>query len=621
MLEVLPMIRGPHRPWSVVLVVLVVIWGHGSHSASLLRLPPAAATAAEDWHHHHHHPLHPPPPPPSRPRQPLRSRRSSLLSLPRRLSPLTHPSLSFRGRGQPWTRQLASPLPALPLPPPPPSPPGDWSLPLEPPTPSPPPPLPSPSPPAETSPQPPPPPPPPAPVSPHQVPGSQQLVQFQEIVLRQQRQLERLRQEIEQQRRRLLSRARSDSLPPPPPPPHLPHPVPPSPFPVAPPVPRPPPPPPPAQQPAPRPPVIPTTLDGVIDFVPAEHKAAASRHRGSPRRHRVMGRPTGDWIARQVMPSSHLHLHHQQHYHPLPSPHAPTSALSRIWRAGSPASGVGVDVGVAARGKAAGVPERKSSPWSNLPLPRSLQSRAMSVGRQMCVTQFYESHGCIDPVHYLPPGTSSQGLLMGCASSASQRLCQAAGSRVPGVRRTGGGGVSRRLALALMMQSPSSKSLLETCLTPNSMTKAVMRMMKGGGGEAGLNPGALMMMMGGEGGGGMATLAMMKMMTKPQAGGSHGSGGGGGGDSVPAGAAQPAVAGGVGSAEGGAGCVSILPLVMASGVDGGLLSPEMANTVTDMRKQMLPYTCQEVNHGVYFRMCCPGKVHPPSMLEMMSHCG
>ena len=151
-----------------------------------------------------------------------------------------------------------------------------------------------------------------------------------------------------------------------------------------------------------------------------------------------------------------------------------------------------------------------------MPLPREFQAKAMTMGRRMCVTQFYEAHGCIDPVKYLAPGTRSNGLMMGCHSLSSQNLCRVAGSRVPGAV----GGTRNGMAMAMMMQASSSKAMLEKCLSPSVVTKVMTKMFRGGGGGAGggaggMNPAAMMMMMGGgggEGGGGAMAMAMMNMM-------------------------------------------------------------------------------------------------------------
>lgn len=241
---------------------------------------------------------------------------------------------------------------------------------------------------------------------------------------------------------------------------------------------------------------------------------------------------------------------------------------------------------------------KKVSPFTNLPLPREFQAKAMSMGRQMCLTQFYESHGCIDPVKYLPPGVTSNGLMMSCSSYASSNLCRVAGSHVPG--RTGRN--RNGMAMAMMMQSFSATAMLEKCLTPSIVTKAVTKMFRGGAsGAGGMNPTAMMMMMGGggEGGGGMAAMAMMNMMKQ----------GGGGGSSVPEGAALPTGPSpplqdqGQASADR---CMAVLPLILSQGGEGGILSPETAKTVIDMRRQMLPYKCQDIHYGVFFRMCCPG---------------
>ena len=238
-----------------------------------------------------------------------------------------------------------------------------------------------------------------------------------------------------------------------------------------------PPPPPPTT--APPPPVVITDRRGIIDFVPVEHKKARppQQSRGVPAHHSLSGRVGADWIARQVRgpnpghrASTFASVPWAQRFQNM------ASAMSRL----SPGS-TNSDLRTSTRS-----PYRvaKVSPFANMPLPREFQAKAMAMGRQMCITQFYESHGCIDPVKYLPPGTRSNGLMMGCSSYESRNLCRVAGSRVPG----GVGGKKNGLAMAMMMQGSSSKAMLERCLTTSVVTKAMTKMFRGGGaGGGGMN--------------------------------------------------------------------------------------------------------------------------------------
>ena len=59
-------------------------------------------------------------------------------------------------------------------------------------------------------------------------------------------------------------------------------------------------------------------------------------------------------------------------------------------------------------------------------------------------------------------------------------------------------------------------------------------------------------------------------------------------------------------------CSMIMPMIMSKvmATGEGMTSPEAMEAIGEMRKQYLPYTCQELTvtyTGMPFRLCCPGK--------------
>ena len=59
-------------------------------------------------------------------------------------------------------------------------------------------------------------------------------------------------------------------------------------------------------------------------------------------------------------------------------------------------------------------------------------------------------------------------------------------------------------------------------------------------------------------------------------------------------------------------CSMLMPLIMSKvmAAGEGMNSPEALEAISEMRKQYLPYSCQELKvkyTGMPFRMCCPGK--------------
>nr|KAG5691951.1 hypothetical protein BaRGS_000660 [Batillaria attramentaria] len=264
----------------------------------------------------------------------------------------------------------------------------------------------------------------------------------------------------------------------------------------------------------------------------------------------------------------------------------------------------------------------KPQSWtSRMVLSPSMHNKLMAQAKQSGLTRHYEEHGCIDPVMYMPPGSTTMGLAMGCSNPMSQQLCQMVGRRVPGAAA----GKSNNMAMMMMFAPPHMKQLMETCLSRTTLTKAMFGMARGGrGGGGGMDPAAMAMIMGGAGGVGgggmMSAMMMMNMMgnrnqQSPVSTSTSSSQG-----SLPAGAAlpgggpQPTRQGGYAAQRQSppqsmsSKCASILPFVMMQGGEGGLMTPEGGDIVRDLRRQMFPYTCQEVGAGMMpVRMCCPGK--------------
>lgn len=246
-------------------------------------------------------------------------------------------------------------------------------------------------------------------------------------------------------------------------------------------------------------------------------------------------------------------------------------------------------------------PHHQEAPVSNAIIPPEIQMAASNLGRRMGITQHYESHGCVDPTAAAPPGAQGPGLMFSCHHPQSEHTCEAAGVLA-------GGSVSN-MASIMSAMSPGFQQTLEECLSHQTLNKVISEMSSNRNGGRGMNPLLLASLMGSGGGENMMmTMAMMNAMQRK----------------TPAAAPMPAgqqqaprglleTYGNPGQATGSVGhssvtqrCMMVLTQVL--GADGGLLSPEAVELIADKRKQMLPYSCQDITAGFMpFRMCCPGK--------------
>ncbi|KAL8573932.1 hypothetical protein ACOMHN_029379 [Nucella lapillus] len=295
-------------------------------------------------------------------------------------------------------------------------------------------------------------------------------------------------------------------------------------------------------------------------------------------------------------------------------------------------------------------PQRAPSPHplSQMTMIPRVREMINKQARQFGELTYYQQHGCVDPTPTRPgPGgiRPTQTLWYGCQSPVSQMVCMRVGKTMAGK--------NNMMHMMIRMTNPTMTRVLEKCLAP--------RMMFGGGGMGGMNPMLMMAMSGGgEGEQNRASAAAANsyppspatqqiypdhtrsnpLLTSQAARISPGAaqpqslGGSYAANppqtpasSLPSGAAQyggnpsPMSAQYPGATPGGVDCSSLMPLMMRSAMAAGegLNSPEAMEAIGELRKQFLPYSCQELRlkmTGMPLRLCCPGRVDPPTMFDL-----
>ncbi|KAK3759294.1 hypothetical protein RRG08_021241 [Elysia crispata] len=183
---------------------------------------------------------------------------------------------------------------------------------------------------------------------------------------------------------------------------------------------------------------------------------------------------------------------------------------------------------------------------------------------------WYEAHGCVDPasaLHGKNGRMANMAMMMGCSNPEAAQYCELSQMAIGGAQAA-----RSRMFMELMMPK-HMRDQFEQCLTPTTLMDSFTGMFGGVGGA----------------------YPHQGFVLRP-----------------PPGAA---------AYKHGADCSQVSPMLMMGSVGGGegMLGPEALESIGRMRNRYLKMTCQEnmLMGSLPYRLCCPGKVSPPTMQEAM----
>ncbi|RUS70642.1 hypothetical protein EGW08_021600 [Elysia chlorotica] len=214
---------------------------------------------------------------------------------------------------------------------------------------------------------------------------------------------------------------------------------------------------------------------------------------------------------------------------------------------------------------------------------------------------WYEAHGCVDPattLHEKNGRMANMAMMMGCSNPEAAQYCELSQMAVGGAKlvanmammmgcsnpeaaqycelsqmAVGGAKLAKSRMFMEVLMPQHLRDQFEQCLTPSTLMDSFTGMLGGGTGYSqhsyGLSP-------------------------------------------------PPGAAAYMHRAD----CSQVSPMLMMGSVgggEGGMLGPEALENIGRMRNRYLKMTCQEnlIMGSLPYRLCCPGKVAPPTMQEAM----